>query len=161
MRKVRAVAQQALALAQRFASEGNLAFLQGAQAAQHAAGAAGRAGGEVMLLDQQRALAGASALACDGNSHDATANHCDLKVLAGKRCPVGVREWHELLHFSTPGRYRLRVGEVLQIECDVRAMVAEGNHSAAALVTKIRFDLPPIHKSFRLFANAPDHRRAL
>ena len=66
MRQVWLLAQQALALAYRLARESQVAALERAQAAQHAAGAAGASSREVLLLDQQGALAGARACARDG-----------------------------------------------------------------------------------------------
>jgi hypothetical protein len=49
-----------------------------------------------MLLDQQRALAGARTLACDRNAGDAAADHGHLEVLASERLPIRVARVHRL-----------------------------------------------------------------
>ena len=75
---------QLLAFDNDLAGEAQFASFQGAEAAEHAGRSAGCAGGEVILLHQQRALAGAGTLACDGNAHEATAYDGDLEVLADR-----------------------------------------------------------------------------
>ena len=83
MDQVRALAQQAFPFANRFPNQIDFAVLQVAQAAVNdAGGAAGDAGGEIVLLDQQGAFAGAGAFARHGDAVDAAADDHHLKVLA-------------------------------------------------------------------------------
>ncbi len=74
--------EQALTLAQRLAHQPDLSMLQVAQpAVDNAGGSAGGAGGKIILLNQQRALAPLRALARNGNAVDAAANHQNVKAL--------------------------------------------------------------------------------
>src|ERR1700722_15102007 len=83
MNEVRSLAQKAFALAQGFADEIDFAVLEIAQTAvDDARGTAGDAGGEVVLLDQKSALAGAGAFAGDRDSVNAAADHDHVEVLA-------------------------------------------------------------------------------
>ena len=63
-------------------------MLQVAQAAVNdARGAAGYAAGKIVLLDQQRVLSRARALARHCHAIDAAANHHYVKALAFQACP--------------------------------------------------------------------------
>jgi hypothetical protein len=80
---MRLLTQEALAFAQRFADQRNLAMLQVSQAAMNdASGAASRARRKVVLLEQQSALARQRALPRNGNAIDAAANYHDIKATA-------------------------------------------------------------------------------
>ncbi len=97
MHQVRSLLQQAPAFEQRLADQSELAVLQVAQAAvDDAGGAAGGAGGEVMLLHQQGAPPGASALPGDGNTVDPAANHDDLESFTFERAP----DWGSVVHIE-------------------------------------------------------------
>ena len=76
------LANQLVAVAENIASEADVASLKRAQAAEHTRGATAGAGGEVVLLDEQRALAGAGALTGDGQADEAAADDGDLEVLS-------------------------------------------------------------------------------
>ena len=83
MHQVRSFAQQAFALAHRFPYQIEFTVLEVAQAAVNdASRPAGDARGEIVLLDQQSALAGAGALARHGDAVNAAADDHHLKVLA-------------------------------------------------------------------------------
>jgi len=61
-------------------------MLQVSQAAMdHASGAAGNSGAEVVLLEDQSALAGAGTLARDGDSVDSAADDHHVKMLGFQR----------------------------------------------------------------------------
>ena len=86
MDEVRSFAQQAFPLAHRFAHQADLAMFEIAQAAVNdARRSAGHAGGEIVLLDQQRALAGAGALARHGHAVNAAANDHHMEMLPIQR----------------------------------------------------------------------------
>lgn len=78
-----ALAQQRFPFAKRFPDQPELTVLQIAQAAMdYSCRAAGYPGGKIVLLNQQRALAGARALPRYGNSVNAAANHHHLELLS-------------------------------------------------------------------------------
>ena len=108
MHQVRALLQQAPAFEQRLADQSELGMLQVAQAAvDDARGAAGGAGGEVVLLDQQGAAAGAGAFPGDGNAVDSAANDDDLEALAFERPP----DWGSVVHIEVrPSRVDTLLG---------------------------------------------------
>src|SRR5512143_1569358 len=84
--EVRLAAQQALALAQRFPHQRQLAMLQVAQTAVNdSSGSAGGAGSEVALLDQERTAAAGGALARDRHAVDSAADDGDIETLAVQR----------------------------------------------------------------------------
>ncbi len=86
MHQVRALAEQAFALADGFAYQIEFAVLEVAQAAVNdSSGPAGHARGEIVLFDEQSALSGAGTLARDGYSVDAAADDHHVKVLAFQR----------------------------------------------------------------------------
>ena len=83
MYQVRALAEQAITLAHRLADEAQFAMFQVTQAAMNnARGAAGNPGGEIILLDQQSALAGAGALPRHRDAIDAAPDDDNLESLA-------------------------------------------------------------------------------
>ena len=86
MHQVRAFAEQAFPLADRFAYKIEFAMLEVSQAAVNdARGPASHPRGEIVLFEQKRALSGAGTLARDGDSVDATADDHHMKVLAFQR----------------------------------------------------------------------------
>jgi hypothetical protein len=86
MHQVRAFAEQALALVNRFAYQIKFAMLEVSQAAVNdAGGPASNARGKIVLFDEQSALSGAGTLARDGHSIDAAADDHHMKVLAFQR----------------------------------------------------------------------------
>jgi hypothetical protein len=86
MYQVRAFAEQAFALAHGFPYQIKFTMLEIAQTTMNdACRPAGHPRGEIVLLDQQSALAGAGALARDSHSIDAAADDHHLKVLAFQR----------------------------------------------------------------------------
>jgi len=86
MDQVRAFAEQAFAFAQRFTHQTELSVFEIAQSAvDDARGAAGHTRCEVILLDQQSALARAGTLTRDGNTVDSPADDHNVKVLAVER----------------------------------------------------------------------------
>ena len=77
-----ALRQHALAFAQRLTHQADLSMFQVAQSAMNdSCGPAGGAGGKIVLLNQQRALAPLRTLARNGNTVDAAANYQNVKVL--------------------------------------------------------------------------------
>jgi hypothetical protein len=86
MYQVRAFAEQAFTLAHRFAHQIKFAMLQVSEAAMDdACRPAGHSRSEIVLLDQQSALAGAGTLARDSHSIDAASDDYHLKVLSFQR----------------------------------------------------------------------------
>src|ERR1700751_3750590 len=83
LHQVRAFAQQSFAFADGFPDQIEFAMFQVAQAAvNNAGGSAGPSRAEVVLLNQQGAPSGASALARDRDSIDPSTNDNYMKVLA-------------------------------------------------------------------------------
>jgi hypothetical protein len=79
---MRRLGQQSFALAQRLPHQADLSVLQVTQpAVNDSGGAAGGAGGKIILLHQQRALAPLRTLARDGNTVDAAADDQNVKDL--------------------------------------------------------------------------------
>src|SRR5437868_228501 len=94
-------AQQPPPLAQRFGDQAELAMLQVSQpAVNNAGGPAGSAAGEIILLQQQRALARARALARDGDAIDAAADHRHIEALAVEGGSDRLGHLHALLRWS-------------------------------------------------------------
>ena len=84
--QVRAFGQKPFALAHRLPNQAQFAMLQVAEATMNdASGAAGNARGEVILLQQKRALSGARTFAGDGDAVYAASDHHDVEVLAFER----------------------------------------------------------------------------
>lgn len=83
MYQVRPLAQHALSFTHGFTHEVEFAMLEVAKTAMNdASGPASDARGEVVLLDQQRALSGASAFPSYGDPVDASSDDDHMKVLA-------------------------------------------------------------------------------
>ena len=83
LHQVRAFAQQSFALADGFPHQVEFAMFKVAQTAvDDASGSAGYTRAEVVLLNQQGALAGAGTLARNGDSIDPSTDDHDVKVLA-------------------------------------------------------------------------------
>jgi len=59
-----------------------------------ARGPAGGAGGEVVLLDQQRTTAGSGAFPRDGDAVDSAADHDHVEAFAFQRTP----DWGSVIH---------------------------------------------------------------
>ncbi len=89
MDEVRALADQPLAFAKRFADEADLAILEVTKAAvDDAGGTAGGTGSEVVLLEQENATACAGTLPRDRNSIDSAADHNNFETVGQRwtRC---------------------------------------------------------------------------
>ena len=86
---------------QRLAHQPDLGVFQVAQAAMNdARGPAGGAGGEVMLLNQQRTTAGASTFPRDGDAIDSAADHDHVEAFAFQRTP----DWGSVTHKTEADR---------------------------------------------------------
>src|SRR5215467_4123008 len=82
---MRELAQQAFAFKQRFAHQADFTMLQVTQSAMDdPGGTAGGAGGEIILLNQQRALAPLGTLTRNGDTVDAAADHQNVKALVAR-----------------------------------------------------------------------------
>ena len=84
--QVRAFGEKAFALAHRFPNQAQFTMLKVAQATMNDAGrAAGNARGEVILLQEKRALSGARTFAGDGDAVYAASDDHHVEVLAFER----------------------------------------------------------------------------
>ena len=82
MHEVRSLPEQSFPLVQRFPYQAQFAVFEVAQSAVNdARGTAGHSGGKIILLNQQRVLASASALPRHGYAINAPAYHHHLEVL--------------------------------------------------------------------------------
>src|SRR5436309_10063018 len=98
--QMRRLHQQALALTQRLTHQPDLSMFQVTQAAvNNSRGPAGRAGGKIILLHQQRALAPLRTLARNGHAVDAAADHQNVKALVF-RLDRATHVYHYLDAFS-------------------------------------------------------------
>jgi hypothetical protein len=83
LQQMRELAEKRMAVAKDFASQAKISAFERTQAAENPRRAAGGARREIILLNQQSALPGASTLQGNRDAGEASANDGDLEVLSG------------------------------------------------------------------------------